>query len=193
MRAALPAFALVLVACGGMPDDSTRLYHEGFESLCDDVPCGWEQGAGPDGGAVWIETLPGEHAVSLQGPDTIVLGPRGFETPSPMALSTMELRVAARCDPGASIEVRVWFVVVPPDDPVPGEALTASAGVSVGAAPTWSGAPATLPFTLEGAAGPIFDATRRIERIALRVEGRGRCEVADLSVHAFPMSGFFTD
>jgi len=193
MRAALPSFALVLVACGGAPDDATRVYHEGFESLCDEVPCSWEQGAGPDGGAVWIEALPGEHAVSVQGPDTIVLGPRGFETPAPMELGTMELRVAARCDPGASIELRVWFVVLPPDGTVPGEARTESARVRFDAASIWSGVPATVPFILEGAAEPFFDATRRIERVALRVDGRGRCEVADFAVHAFPTGGFFTD
>ncbi len=69
---------LFCLACRQPEQAPTRLFEEGFEELCDGMPCGWAQTGGDDGAVRFVETIfAGEHGVRLTGDGAAVRGPGG--------------------------------------------------------------------------------------------------------------------
>lgn len=105
MASKLALGAIVLSSCNPAVDPDI-VYEEGFETLCDEAPCGWVQSRGPDGAATWVETLPGDHGLRLDGDDVFVRGPAAPMLERIVGANTVALRASARCDDLASITVR---------------------------------------------------------------------------------------
>ncbi len=168
------SLALALVASCARPA-GTPLYRETFEEVCDGAPCGWEQVAGPAGGAMFVETIPGEHGVRLIGDGVAISGPvSGDEViGGSIPASQLQAHIIARCDDGAilSIIVSMQDVAGTPIDMV----------TSLRPATTWDGDRPVLPLTARDP--PITPSSfSDILGIIIRKEGPGACEVDYLSL-----------
>ncbi|MFK7984927.1 MAG: hypothetical protein AB8I08_02775 [Sandaracinaceae bacterium] len=166
----LVAAALVIgLAC--QPDAyPTRLFLDDFETLCDGVPCGWEQTAGESGRARWVETIhPGEHALELT--DDVVVRRTGIvPAERPMVTTTLDVRVAATCDTGSTLELSL--VVADATGATRDETLPLSffSGES-----DWTNLSPAIVFEM-----PLTDPV--VRAVVLRKSGAGRCRIGELAI-----------
>ena len=177
MRALL-LLLLMGLACRDPEPPPTRLFEDGFESLCDGVPCGWEQIAGPDGGVRYVETiLAGEHGIELSGDGTAVRGPGGPERTATLTFGTIEARVSGICDERALLVVDAAIVDVERglSDTFSGVAALPN---EFGASSTFvqlTGSRALLDGGISG--GPLGSPTIQVTALAFRVQGAGTCTI----------------
>lgn len=105
LQLALGALLGVLACSPG--DGPTRLFQESFEDVCDGMPCGWSRLDGDTGAARHVSTWhAGEHGIELEG-EVAVAGPSGATRSALLQFGSLQARMAARCDPGAVLTVRV--------------------------------------------------------------------------------------
>lgn len=107
MRTSIAIVSALFVAACAPPDDPEMVLEEDFETLCDGLPCGWVLSGGPASGARWIETIPGDHGLELEGEGVFVRGPASPPLPRPTLIDTIAVRANARCDATSSVTVRV--------------------------------------------------------------------------------------
>lgn len=101
------ALALALSGCPPTASD-VYVYFESFEGpLCEGVPCGWSQVAGPSGSVQWSESFAGEHGLHFSGSGVAAR----VEPRRTLAFATSDVELAldliARCDPGGLLTVEV--------------------------------------------------------------------------------------
>jgi hypothetical protein len=102
----IAALVCVLPLVGCPTSSAQYIVSEDFETECDGTPCGWNIRGG-DGTASYIETIPSDRGLLLEGEVLLMrIGPAPLN-----AVSTSQLagRINARCDDGASLEVRATF------------------------------------------------------------------------------------
>lgn len=99
---------LVLAALACTPGSRPpRLLNESFEEVCDGLPCGWSRLEGPAEAARYVSTWhPGEHGLALEG-EVSVAGPPGETRDASLQFGSLQVRMAARCDPGAVLTLSV--------------------------------------------------------------------------------------
>jgi hypothetical protein len=170
-RAALSigASMLAMIASCARPP-ATPLYRATFEDVCDGTPCGWQQVSGPAGGAIFVETLPGEHGVRLIGDGVAISGPAdgdeivgGSITPG-----GLQAHIVARCDAGAILSIIVSMQDV---SGTPIDMFT-----SLDPSETWNGDRPVLPLMAQD---PLVTPLgfSDILGVILRKEGAGACEI----------------
>jgi hypothetical protein len=188
MKSRTPLFtlAVVLVCCDDPRAAPSRLLDQGFEERCGDLPCGWDQIGGPAGAARWTTTWhPGEHAIALDGDGITVRGPGGEADDSTLTFGSLEARIAARCDTGASLILRV--AVVDTSTTVAPRADTLEGRFSPGGdytTPVTTTLTASTALADGGFTGPPFGGTVpiRITGMTITKQGPGTCEVAHVVV-----------
>lgn len=161
--------AIAALALAGCPrlDDGNYVYLDDLEGpLCGGVPCGWTRVAGPEEGARWAESLPGEHGLHLSGNGVVVRTNPGIELPFSMSDADLGLDLIARCDRGSSLVVEVGATQ---DFPVATVGLEPVLAIPT----TWSDPrPSTLPPL-----GSMGLTLRAIDSITIAKTGDGQCEV----------------
>jgi len=181
MRAGAPILLALMACIAGCNDRSSlALWRDDFETECGGAPCGWTQIAGPSGAATWVETLPSEHGVRLQGAGVAIARMTPDHTVPLDTAHSMEAHVVARCDAGAQLTIIVTLRTAPTTIDVSGSAAFP---------PSWDGT-RMMPLTLSldaTHADAQFDA---ILGVILHKEGPGACEVdyvslADSTTHFF--------
>lgn len=104
---ALAMGSVVLVGCPRL-DEGSYVFLDDLEGpLCDGAPCGWTRVAGPDDGARWGESLPGEHGLHLSGNGVVVRIEPAVMLDFSMTDNQLALDLIARCDPGSTITVEI--------------------------------------------------------------------------------------
>ena len=159
--------------CGGTR--TVSVYRDGFEELCEGVPCGWTQIAGPEGAAVSSESLPGERGIMLVGDGVAIRGEA--REPFDFVVTAQQLAVvmAARCDAGASIDVRVVVEELGMGDTTWGDAVTPP--------PEWT-APTIATLTRDPLDSSGFVSVQQVLGVLLQKNGPGACEIDELRVDA---------
>ncbi len=172
MIAALALLALV-PACNGASDQA--LWRDDFETLCDGVPCGWSQVAGPAGAVTYVETAPSEHGLQMRGDGVAISRTAdGDEVLVPAMAASMRAHVVARCDAGSQITAIVTV-----------RNLTGGLPIDVSGVATypstWDGTRTTFDLfvTDSGDRDAQYD---DILGVVLHKEGPGVCEVDYVSL-----------
>lgn len=165
---AIGALSIGALALAGCPrfDDGDYFFLDDLEGpLCGGVPCGWTRVAGPEDGARWAESLPGEHGLHLSGNGVVVRVSPAVDLPFSVSDSQLALDLIARCDPGSTLVIEVG-------------ATEDFSGTLVGLEPTlnilssWN-EPRPNPVQL-GATGASLGS---IDSITIAKSGDGQCEV----------------
>lgn len=174
---ALGLALLSLPSCAPAPDPEMFL-EEDFETLCDGVPCGWVRSGGPEDGARWIETIPGDHGLLLEGDGVFVRGPAAPPLATTTLVDVVAVRATARCDSTSSITVRVSIEEGVGAEP---EFVTFERELLPEAA--WREAP--MDQTMDPTDGaPRTWALRRVLGISLLKNGPGTCEIDYVGIRA---------
>jgi len=162
------ALALGLFALTGCPrfQPGDYVFLDELEGpLCAGVPCGWTRVAGPEEGARWGQSLPGEHGLHLSGDGVVVRIEPASELPFSMTDTQLALDLIARCDLGATLTVEIG--------------ATDTSGASLGLEPmplniltTWTERRPNA-LTLGGTGASL----RSIDSITVAKSGTGVCEI----------------
>lgn len=169
-RGPLVVAAALVIGLACQPDAfPDRLFLDDFETLCDGVPCGWEQTGGDAGRARWVETIhPGEHALELTDEVTVR---RTNITPPPdllLATSTIGVRAAVVCEEAARLELVILLAE--------GSGATREESVSLSSFGTeWETLSPVLMLS-----GVVSDPA--VRAVILRKTGAGRCRIGELVI-----------
>ena len=175
------------LACGDGPEPPpNRILLERFETTCGDLPCGWSQVAGDPGDARYVSTFhPGEHALALSGSDVVAKGPGGAADGAQILFGSLQARIAARCDAGNTLVVRVVLNSSPDGGPVTYDELEGRFSP-----PTGYGSASMITLTAAstlndgGFGGGPFGSFLPVEVVAITVSktGSGTCEIGEIII-----------
>lgn len=187
---ALVASLLVVLACTDSPPTVTHLVQQDFEARCGDgtLACGWVQIAGTDGQARWGSGFhPGDHVLLLDGSGVTVRGPGGGARPVTLTLGSLRIDLAARCDPGNTLDVSVGVVDASSESPAFSDELVGTTRPPRRWEDGRSGTTLTARSALsDGGLGMTGGGyTVRVSSITITKTGTGRCEISELAIDDF--------
>jgi hypothetical protein len=178
---------LTLIACSPEPGTHLpRFYAEHFDGSCDGLPCGWTQLSGAPGAAHTTATLlPDLRGLALVGDGVLVDGPHGEASPHGYLGDALDVVLIARCDPGASLIVRVALTsTVPPDGSA--DAVAALLTARLTPPPIWTrrwDASGEVRETLvPDAPLPVSGVAAHVESLTIQKDGPGQCELDSLLI-----------
>lgn len=174
LAASLAASALAVTAPGCRPADD-YVFVEGFDEVCDGVPCGWSVQSSSGGTARWNETLPGEHGLLLEGtPMAVIREVTGAEPATAVSTASLVMEMAARCDGDVSLTFEMTVASL-----ASGELQVLTAEVSPPS--TWDGTLDARTLSGSGGFGVLF---RDVVSIRVVKVGEGTCELDYIGVRS---------
>ncbi len=187
VRCVIASFLSVL-ACADPELPPQYLLYEGFETPCDDLPCGFVQTEGTSGQAVYASTSfhPGEHGLVLTGLGVTVRATRDDPARSiTLTFGSLEARVVGRCDEGSFVDLTVGIAELADGSATGRVDQTTPAVLDLGT--DWSTASTSvLTLTtarLDGGIGSgSFLTELRVTGITLAKRGTGTCEIGEIII-----------
>jgi hypothetical protein len=163
----LAAFALLVAGC---PRRADYALVDGFEDLCEGgVPCLWSVQPGSTGRATTIETLPGDHALLLEGgPMAILREAPGVERAVSTDSTQLVADLSLRCNVSEELIVEATVESV-----LSGEPLTLTG--SVFASGVWYGTVDGVTLYSDTGSSTFFTDVLSVRIVK---SGGGNCELA---------------
>lgn len=149
------------------------VFVEGFDEVCDGVPCGWSVQAGTGGSARWNQTLPGEYGLLLEGsPMAVIREVNDAEPETAVSTASLVMEMAARCDGDVTLTFEMTVSSL-----ASGELQVLTAEVNPPS--TWDGTLDARPLSSPGGFGVLF---RDVVSVRVVKVGEGTCELDYLGV-----------
>jgi hypothetical protein len=172
MKHSLPILAATALLVAGCARQADYALVDGFEEICEGgVPCLWAIQPGSSGRAVTTETLPGDHALRLEGgPMAIVRETPGIERAVSTDSSLLVADLTVRCS--GSEELIVEATV---ESSVSGEPLTLTGSVYPASWGGWNGTVDGVSLYSETGASTFFTDVLSVRIVK---PGESECELA---------------
>jgi hypothetical protein len=166
----LPVLAALALPALGCSSGADYVLVDGFEELCEgEVPCLWTVQPGSTGSASTIETLPGDHALRLEGgPMALLRDTPGVEREFSTDSTLLVADLSVRCDGSEELLVEATVESV-----LSGETLTLTG--SVFPSSYWDGAVDVASLYSASGTSTFFNDVLSVRIVKT---GGGDCELA---------------